>query len=278
MPRAKQTPAKSRVKKVSAPRRQFAKPVKRRSVSAPTKVVTSARGTERSHDFESLIGAIRGVDAELTAQAFRAVNVSLTLRNWMIGLCVVEYEQRGSDRAEYGERLLKHLATRLQKARVSRSEERELRRYREFYLAYPGIRDSVSPELALRFPRLADRPRVASKRDSVSPESSVPGAALLAALSFTHFRQLLECEDPNARRFYEAECIRGTWSVRELQRQMESLLYERTALSTAGLDNEIFVSKYLLELPQKEAMQRFVEAQLAALADVDSVPPEEPSR
>jgi hypothetical protein len=87
--------------------------------------------------FEDLVRSIREVDRDLSAQAKRAVNVGLTLRNWLIGCDIVEYEQRGADRARYGERLLARLSARLVQDGVSRAEERELRRYRQFYQTYP---------------------------------------------------------------------------------------------------------------------------------------------
>jgi hypothetical protein len=224
--------------------------------------------------FKRLVASIRQAHEELTAQAARAVNASLTLRNWLIGLYIAEYEQNGVDRARYGDRLLDRLSSSLLQAGVSRAETRELRRYRQFYITYPQIRESLSPEL------------------------KVPAREIVAKLSFSHIAELLKCDDATKRAFYEIECIRGNWSVRELQRQVNSLYYERSGLShdkvkyrknmmvegdnppvgillctqkdhalveyaLAGLENGIFVSKYLLELPKKEEMQRFIEAQLA---------------
>ena len=101
-------------------------------------------------DFEKLVGAIRKVHAELATQANRAVNASLTLRNWMIGCYITEYEQNGADRAKYGDRLLGRLSASLSSKGVSRIEERELRRYRQFYQTYQQIRETVSPELHQR--------------------------------------------------------------------------------------------------------------------------------
>jgi len=71
------------------------------------------------------------------AQASRAVNASLTLRNRLIGLHIAEHEQQGTDRAQYGDKLLQRLSDRLVQAGVSRAEARELRRYRQFYLTDP---------------------------------------------------------------------------------------------------------------------------------------------
>jgi hypothetical protein len=142
-------------------------------------------------DFEKLVGAIQQVHAELTAQASRAVNVSLTLRNWMIGCYINEYEQSGQDRAKYGDRLLGRISESLSPKGVSRVEERELRRYRQFYQTYPQIRETVSPELHQRLlgPLVSG---YGEKRESSTPGLSLPGKELIGRLSFSHFAELLQ--------------------------------------------------------------------------------------
>ncbi len=180
--------------------------------------------------FEDLVRSICEVDRDLAAQAKRAVNVSLTLRNWLIGCDIVEYEQRGADRASYGERLLAKLSARLVQDGVSRAEERELRRYRQFYQTYPQIREALTPELHKSLGLLAlGLPDPI--RESLTPEFEFSGRDVITRLSFTHFVELLAVEDPLKRTFYEAECIRGNWGVRELRRQIASLYFERSALS-----------------------------------------------
>ena len=188
--------------------------------------------TEKEHkmDFDTLVSTIRQVHEHLAAQAGRAVNLSLTLRNWAIGCYIREYEQSGADRAKYGESLLDDLAERLQNDGMKRVAARELRRYRRFYLVYPQIWQSVTtkfrnmlPHALLQFP--------ASIREPVPPESRIPGETLITRLSFTHLVELIAIDDPLKRSFYEAECIRGNWSVRELKRQIGSLYYERSGLS-----------------------------------------------
>jgi predicted nuclease of restriction endonuclease-like (RecB) superfamily len=180
--------------------------------------------------FERLVAVIGQAHADLAAQASRAVNASLTVRNWLIGFHIAEYEQQGTDRAQYGDKLLERLSDRLVQAGVSRAEARELRRYRQFYLTYPQIRESLSPELkkALRSPIEA----VGEKRESLTPTFGVSAGDVLTKLSFSHIAELLQCDDATKRAFYELECIRGNWSVRELKRQVASLYYERSGLST----------------------------------------------
>ena len=148
--------------------------------------------TEDEGGFAALVTLIEAVHAELSAQAAKSVNVALTMRNWLIGNYIVEFEQQGADRAEYGEKLLPHLAKELKSRGVSRSDTRELRRYRQFYLTYPEIRDSLSPELnSLVSDRKIQGIAQSPNRDSLSPVSS---NALISRLSFTHFRELIECE------------------------------------------------------------------------------------
>ncbi|MFA7123151.1 MAG: DUF1016 N-terminal domain-containing protein, partial [Candidatus Delongbacteria bacterium] len=108
------------------------------------KVITKK---EKKFDFKSLVKNLENINREFAYQAKMAVNTSLTLRNWFIGAYIHEYELHGSDRAAYGDAIFDNLSIELQKKNISRSEARELRRYRQFYLLYPQIRDSATPKL-----------------------------------------------------------------------------------------------------------------------------------
>jgi predicted nuclease of restriction endonuclease-like (RecB) superfamily len=175
--------------------------------------------------FDHVISSIIQADRELGLQAARAVNVSLTLRNWLIGFYIAEYELGGADRAQYGEKLLERLSERLITAGISRTEPRELRRYKLFYSVYPAIAQVFNAELK-------DRLKLAEPiRESVTPESTTSIRQLVNQLSFTHFVELLSLESSAKRSFYEQQCLQGHWSVRELKRQISSLLFERIALS-----------------------------------------------
>ncbi len=177
-------------------------------------------------NFESLVNMISRVHEQLAAEATKAVNIYLTLRNWLIGYYIREYELKGSDRAKYGERLFEKLAERLKTRGLNRAEARELRRFRQFYLAYPQIREALPPELVKKLTL-----KHIQIRESPTPKSFVHARDLFNRLSFTHFAELIQIEDPLKRAFYEAECVRGNWSVRELQRQIASLYFERSGLS-----------------------------------------------
>lgn len=182
--------------------------------------------------FISLIGAIRQIHDKLVAEASRAVNVSLTLRNWLIGMYIREYEQKGSDRAQYGEAMLDRLSDELQKSGVPRSEARELRRYRLFYSTYPQIRETLTPEFHALLPVQLNLGDGDSRiMPTASPLLGCRPVDLVQKLSFSHIAELIAIDDNSKRAFYEIECILGNWSVRELKRQINSLYYERSGLS-----------------------------------------------
>lgn len=178
--------------------------------------------------FTELTGTIQRVHAELTAQASRAVNVSLTLRNWLIGCHIEEYERNGKDRAEYGERLMDALADELTALGVSRCDRRELYRYRQFYLTYPQIVEALTPQFSTRFHLPAN---LGVTDSQIEPSAACRPTDLIEKLSFSHLAELIAIDDTTKRAFYEIECLRGNWSVRELKRQIGSLYYERSGLS-----------------------------------------------
>lgn len=182
--------------------------------------------------FDALVTALSDTNAQLHAQTTKAINIGLTLRNWLFGHYIHTYEMKGADRAAYGERLFSQLSNRLKKLDISRVEERELRRYRQFFLTYPQIRETLTPKLLPQLPAYF----LSSIRETVSPELtphrlSPSGQEILSKFSFSILVELLQIDDLLKRVFYELETIRGGWSVRELRRQIATLLYERTGLS-----------------------------------------------
>ncbi|MEW6267069.1 MAG: PDDEXK nuclease domain-containing protein [Thermodesulfobacteriota bacterium] len=194
----------------------------------------------RSFDFGELVTTIREVDKHLAAQAGRAVNVILSLRNWLIGYYIREYEQRGADRAQYGERLLVMLSERLSESGMEGMSPRSLRLYRQFYLTYPRIWQTVSaesfpsilPEAIWQSLSTKSRTETSTRIARTSfPKSHTPDRCLANSLSFSHFAELITIDDPSKRTFYEIECLQSNWSVRELKRQIVSLYYERSGLS-----------------------------------------------
>ena len=210
-------------------------------------------------DFEALVKHISTIQNTLQAQAAHAVNLALTSRNWLMGCYIVEFEQNGEDRAAYGEQLLKRLEQRLKTKGLN---ERRFREFRRLYLVYPQlkepiaqyitsqiqIRQSLTAEFTEPIRRLATaeftepirRLATAESENNVwklsaehpqAKTSMIPSDRLFNRLSSTHLNTISGIENPVKRAFYEMETIRGCWSVKELERQIASLYYERSGLS-----------------------------------------------
>ena len=129
----------------------------------------------------ALVDAIRQVNENLAVQAVRAVNISLTLRNWMIGAYIDKYELKGSDRADYGDKLLSELAKRLTDIEVSNCNRRQLYRYLRFYRFYPQIVGTLSAQLKKMLP--ADINEI-EKVGTLSPQLQIPPEKLVYRLSY----------------------------------------------------------------------------------------------
>jgi predicted nuclease of restriction endonuclease-like (RecB) superfamily len=193
--------------------------------------------------FEILVDSIAQTHSHFQQQASKAINVSLTLRNWLIGFYIVEFEQKGEDRATYGTGLLNKLALQLS---IKGLVAAELSRCRQFYHCYPQILGSLTQEFKNLMPSSIlgsatqelgnETDKGLPIRRSLTTESKndtyqLKGSVLVNNLSFTHLVELIKIEDNLKRTYYELECIKGTWSVRELKRQINSLYFERTGMS-----------------------------------------------
>lgn len=193
--------------------------------SAPKALIAA-----RAPDYGLLVSDISGLLDQARRGAARAVNSILTATYWQIGRRIVEFEQGGKARAEYGEGLWKRLAQDLTTRYGRGFSKSNLAQMRAFYLGWE-IFQTLSGKFEAR----------AKGIDTVEHSFNVPVcvsaivsfADLLDAfpLPWSHYVRLLSVENPNARKFYEAEALRGGWSVRQLNRQVNSLFYERCALS-----------------------------------------------
>ena len=154
--------------------------------------------------FEMLADSIKNINTKAGNAAKSAVNQLMTLRNWAIGYYIVEYEQGGSDRAEYGTHLLKTLEEQIAEKGMNSTL---FKWCRQFYILYPQIGATVSHEFITK------------------PE------ILVNTLSFSHIREIMVIDDAFERFFYETECIKCNWSVRELRRQIKTNLYVRAGIS-----------------------------------------------
>lgn len=197
--------------------------------------------SQNSESFEILTQNIQSVNQVLRQSAANAINKHVTCRNWLVGYYIVYYEQSGNDRAKYGEMLLKKLAERLKENSFSYTN---LKLYRQFYITYQTLfysvreflfqYDSISQSLIGQLKSFDFQSCVISQPpmgQSENNECTVPGRMLFDKLSYTHFVQLLPLKDTLERTFYEMECIKGMWSVRELKRQIGSHYFQRSGLS-----------------------------------------------
>lgn len=169
--------------------------------------------------FEMLTDSIKNINTKAGNAAKNAVNQLMTLRNWTIGYYIVEYEQGGSDRSEYGTHLLKTLEERISEKGMNSTL---FKWCRQFYLLYPQIGATVSSRFNL--PDLG-------KSATVSHEFVTQPELLVNNLSFSHIREIMVIDDAFERFFYETECIKCNWSVRELRRQIKTNLYVRAGIS-----------------------------------------------
>jgi predicted nuclease of restriction endonuclease-like (RecB) superfamily len=178
------------------------------------------------------------------------VDIALTLRNWIIGYYIVEYEQRGEDRAAYGKKLYKEIADRIVSRGIKSIRERHLYLCKDLYKAYPQILRSASAKSYLinfddnRILRTVSAKSASASEDGKLTLQQIDINLLLNKLSSSHFIELLKADTQLKRNFYEVQAIKNNWSVRELKRAMNSLLFERTGLST---DKEAVLRKFSKE-------------------------------
>lgn len=191
--------------------------------------ISKADGTT----FEILAERVKDVHNATSSVAKGAVNQLLTIRNWAIGCYIVEYEQEGCDRAKYGARLLQNLADELS---IKGLDRQLLNACRMFYVKYPQICATVSHKLQ-GIDYFPENLVVIKKKireaicETVSRKFQTPPELLVTRLSFSHIKEIMTIDDPMERFFYELECIKGTWSVRELRRQIDTKLYFRSGIS-----------------------------------------------
>ncbi len=177
-------------------------------------------------NLEQLVTELRYLDQSLRSHVAQSANVGLTLRNWLVGAYIIEFEQNGEDRATYGENLIPKIAAKLA---IKGLSSRNLEASRLLYQSYSGISQTVSAILAALSVRIPQTLSADSDNQSISndleihqlpsgavqnpkfsrPDFAPPVEQLFQKLTFSHFVELLRISDPLQRAFYEIECVKG---------------------------------------------------------------------
>lgn len=239
----------------------------------------------------------------------RAVNTNMVRAYWLIGREIVMELQGGEERAEYGKRIVEDLSSRLTERYGKGYSGRNLKSFRQFYLAYRD-RLIIVPPLGAQFLEEPNMPPMGAQSELYSPmgrklplpqKSALPGDELSRGfspqLTWSHYRALMRVDNLEARDFYEREAIEGGWDKRTLERQIQSLYYERMFddLFVAPDDNptiglilcteknetvarysvlndrkQIFASKYMLCLPTEEQLRLEVEKEREAIEEQEN--------
>ena len=242
--------------------------------------------TYQKNNFEKLIENLSLLHNVLQNNAMKAVDQFLSLRNWAFGYYIVEYEQKGEDRAKYGENLMREIASRL--THIKGLRFRQLYICKDFYLTYTYFLRSVTAKLQqldIKIDTILRSVTAKSSREEIemvavktneeNNDLQLQPELLLSRLTFTHFVELIRVEDELQRLFYEVETIKNNWSVRELKRAINTSLAFRTVMSTnkgsviakiknlkPAFNEEIIRNPYVLEFLDLEEKSEYSETEL----------------
>lgn len=196
----------------------------------------------RSPDYDAMLNRVVGLIDEARRASARTVNAIMTATYWSIGRHIVEFELGRKKRAEYGEELLLRMAADLT-AQFGRGFSRQnLQQMRQFYQAFPPEQicqtlsgkssfGQISQTASGKFPTRDTSPKKYATLSRKLHLVSINELSARFPLPWSSYVRLLSVKSEQARKFYETEALRGGWSVRQLDRQINSLFYERTALS-----------------------------------------------
>jgi len=207
--------------------------------------------TVRGQFYEDVADILRAA----RSNAYRAVNFAMVEAYWHVGRMIVEEEQRGKERAEYGAALINNLSPRLTEEFGKGFNQSNLWAFKQFYLAFPILRTVCGESSGIEAGK-REGPQI---RDSLCPE-----------LSWSHYRLLLRVEKSEARDWFMNEAANQNWSVRALERQINSLYYERLKMSrdkkpVVKGNKRLFASKYKLYLPTEKELIAEIEREKALI-------------
>lgn len=182
---------------------------------------------QNRQDVDTLFEKISAIINNTRSMIMTAVNTSEVYAKYEIGRYIVENEQQGNERAQYGKQVLQRLSIRLMESFGVGWSYSNLRQIRQFYLVYGNLTNAVC--------QIENNKRCLSNLENIAETISTSNQFVdnkpRFTLSWSHYLILMRIENTEARNFYEIECAQQQWSVRQLSRQVGSCLYERLALS-----------------------------------------------
>lgn len=189
-------------------------------------------------NFDLLIESICFTNNALKLRVSNTISQSLTIRNWLVGYYIIEFEQNGLDRAKYGNKLMPKIAASLKEHSLKGFSTTNLRLCGQFYRTYPNLDNAFASNFTKKINLPSNFRKNAIHQTSDELESLSP-QLLLNKLTFSHFIELLKVENPLKRSTLKDETI--------------------VKYATQGIDNQLFVSKYMLQLPSEKELAEFIE-------------------
>ncbi|MDN5753385.1 MAG: PDDEXK nuclease domain-containing protein [Nitrosospira sp.] len=174
----------------------------------------------------SLFDRVANIVESARGRVLRAVNHETVTTYWLIGREIVQMLQRGEARAQYGNAVITDLAARLTEHYGAGFSVANLKNFRQFYLTYTDQIDAISHPSGSQLAAPVSASEISSPTGSELPPDFHP------SLSWSHYRALMRVDNRTARQFYETEAVQANWSRRDLERQINSLFYERLLAST----------------------------------------------
>lgn len=186
-------------------------------------------GKKYNDEYNMLVNDLRSIVSKARSKAFAAVNYSLVERNWRIGQRIVEQEQNGASRAEYGKHVIEVASAALTKEFGKGFSETNITNFKKFYLKFKelAILQTVSEEFKKQ------KQQTQSDESSLLPQKGQTASAQfeLRLLPWSHYERLIRVEDKKAREWYAKEAFEQGWSFRTLNRNINTLYYERLLMS-----------------------------------------------
>ena len=187
-------------------------------------------GKKYNDEDNMLVNDLRSIVSKARSKAFAAVNYSLVERNWRIGQRIVEQEQNGASRAEYGKHVIEIASAALTKEFGKGFSETNIMNFKKFYLKFKEL--TISQTLSEEFKK--QKQQTLSAESSLFPQKgqTAPAQSELRLLPWSHYERLIRVEDKKAREWYAKEAFEQGWSYRTLNRNINTLYYERLLMST----------------------------------------------